>query len=94
MFTESIFDHLTHRTPYQSAKVIKYLESGHPVSDIMEFTVDVIGNRFKVPGGSSLLSDGETFGVEIFQPTSENTSSISQLISCSSWLIATTRCRQ
>ncbi|MBD0422940.1 hypothetical protein H0H10_27935 [Streptomyces sp. TRM S81-3] len=36
----------------------RYLTSGHPVLDVTELTTDAIGNRFRVPGGSSVLTDG------------------------------------
>ncbi|MFI8347422.1 hypothetical protein [Streptomyces sp. NPDC085596] len=44
---------------YPSADVVRYLKAGYPIFDVMELTVDVIGGAFRVPGGSSLLSDGE-----------------------------------
>lgn len=59
VFTESIHEHLLRRTLYQKEQVIAYLKSGHPVFDITELTADVIGGKFHVAGGSSLLSDGE-----------------------------------
>ncbi|MEU7568364.1 hypothetical protein AB0A99_20630 [Streptomyces fradiae] len=56
---ESIHDHLTSHAPYHKERVITYLKSGHPIFDITELTIDVIGARFHVAGGSSLLTDGE-----------------------------------
>ncbi|MFI8348990.1 hypothetical protein [Streptomyces sp. NPDC085596] len=44
---------------YSPADVVRYLKAGYPILDVMELTVDVIGDAFRVPGGSSLLSDGE-----------------------------------
>lgn len=35
-----------------------YLENGIPIFDIMETTIDPIDRTTKIPGGSSLLSDG------------------------------------
>ncbi|RLU90393.1 hypothetical protein CTZ27_20880 [Streptomyces griseocarneus] len=37
----------------------EYLNSGHPLLDVMETTVDVLAGSFHVPGGSSVLTDGE-----------------------------------
>lgn len=58
VFRESIRDKVRSEAPYPKAKIKEYLESGHPVFDIMEMTRDVIEGLFRVPGGSSLLSDG------------------------------------
>ncbi|MFJ1750930.1 hypothetical protein ACIOJD_32530 [Streptomyces sp. NPDC088116] len=44
---------------YSVRNLVGYLESGYPVFDVMELTTDVIGGAFSVPGGSSLLTDGE-----------------------------------
>ncbi|MGA5772141.1 hypothetical protein ACPC36_32270 [Streptomyces pseudogriseolus] len=43
---------------YPSAEVSQYLRSGYPVLDVMELTTDKIGGSFRVPGGSSVLTDG------------------------------------
>ncbi|MDT6983840.1 hypothetical protein ACFSUJ_12725 [Streptomyces lusitanus] len=43
---------------YPSAEVSRYLRSGYPVLDVMELTTDMIGGSFRVPGGSSVLTDG------------------------------------
>ncbi|WP_225632090.1 hypothetical protein [Streptomyces solaniscabiei] len=43
---------------YPAKDVERYLTSGHPVLDVMELTTDVIGGQFRVPGGSSVLTDG------------------------------------
>lgn len=59
VFKESIFDHLTGGPSYEASNVVRYLESGYPVFDIMEGTRDVLGGKFLVPGGSSLLTDGQ-----------------------------------
>ncbi|MEU9375945.1 hypothetical protein AB0D94_19455 [Streptomyces sp. NPDC048255] len=58
VFRELIGDKVRDHAPYPKAEVKRYLDSGHPVFDIMELTIDVIGGAFRVPGGSSLLSDG------------------------------------
>ncbi|MFF4262015.1 hypothetical protein [Streptomyces virginiae] len=58
VFREPIEDKVRDRTPYPKAEVKRYLDSGHPIFDIMESTIDVIEGTFRVPGGSSLLSDG------------------------------------
>ncbi|MEV5803307.1 hypothetical protein [Streptomyces collinus] len=39
--------------------VVSYLKSGYPILDVMELTTDVIGGAFRVPGGSSVLTDGQ-----------------------------------
>ena len=44
---------------YPVGDLVGYLKSGYPIFDVMELTVDVIGGAFRVPGGSSLLTDGE-----------------------------------
>lgn len=59
VFKESICDHLAKGSPYETDSVARYLESGHPIFDIMEGTRDVLGGKFLVPGGSSLLTDGQ-----------------------------------
>ncbi|GAB1337529.1 hypothetical protein ACE1SV_41190 [Streptomyces sp. E-15] len=43
---------------YPVPDVIGYLKSGYPILDVMELTSDVIGSAFRVPGGSSVLTDG------------------------------------
>ncbi|MFJ4777931.1 hypothetical protein [Streptomyces sp. NPDC088762] len=58
VFREPIGDKVRDQASYPKAEVKQYLDSGHPVFDIMEGTIDVIGGAFRVPGGSSLLSDG------------------------------------
>ncbi|MFG2749461.1 hypothetical protein [Streptomyces xanthophaeus] len=57
VFREPIADKVRDQASYPKAEVKRYLESGHPIFDIMEGTIDVIGGAFRVPGGSSLLSD-------------------------------------
>ncbi|MFF7241797.1 hypothetical protein [Streptomyces collinus] len=42
---------------YSVRDVVTYLRSGYPVLDVMELTTDVIGGDFRVPGGSSVLTD-------------------------------------
>ncbi|MFC4516271.1 MULTISPECIES: hypothetical protein [Streptomyces] len=44
---------------YDREKVVEYLRSGCPLFDVTEGTVDVIGGKFQVPGGSSVVGDGE-----------------------------------
>jgi hypothetical protein len=48
-------------TCYPQDLVVRYLLAGHPVLDVMEGTGDVIGGTFRVPGGSSVLTDGTYF---------------------------------
>ncbi|WP_330337503.1 hypothetical protein [Streptomyces sp. NBC_00557] len=43
---------------YPVGDVVGYLKSGYSILDVMESTVDVIGGSFRVPGGSSVLTDG------------------------------------
>ncbi|WP_129307506.1 hypothetical protein [Streptomyces sp. L2] len=43
---------------YPVSEVKNYLNSGHPILDVTEMTVDVINGKFRVPGGSSVLTDG------------------------------------
>ena len=43
---------------YPLQKVSRYLLAGHPVLDVTELTKDTIGGSFRVPGGSSVLTDG------------------------------------
>ncbi|MBB4891701.1 hypothetical protein FHS39_000701 [Streptomyces olivoverticillatus] len=58
-FKEPIKDSLQCDVSYAREDVARYLDGGHPIFDIMESTVDVIGNVFRVPGGSSVMTDGE-----------------------------------
>ncbi|MGW3320926.1 hypothetical protein [Streptomyces virginiae] len=58
VFREPIGDKVRDQVPYPKAEMKRYLDSGHPIFDIMELTIDVIEGAFRVPGGSSLLSDG------------------------------------
>lgn len=44
---------------YPVQDLVGYLKSGYPILDVMELTTDVIGGAFRVPGGSSVLTDGE-----------------------------------
>jgi hypothetical protein len=46
---------------YPQGRVVRYLLAGHPVLDVMEGTADVIADVFRVPGGSSVLTDGTHF---------------------------------
>ncbi|MFE1404246.1 hypothetical protein ACFW5D_11390 [Streptomyces sp. NPDC058770] len=43
---------------YPVRDVVNYLKSGYLIFDVMEMTTDVIQEAFRVPGGSSLLTDG------------------------------------
>ncbi|MGA5124072.1 hypothetical protein ACPCAG_12245 [Streptomyces pseudogriseolus] len=43
---------------YPRVEVSQYLRFGYPVLDVMELTTDMIGDSFRVPGGSSVLTDG------------------------------------
>lgn len=45
---------------YPQNRVTQYLLSGHPVLDVTELTTDAIRGAFRVPGGSSLLTDGSS----------------------------------
>ncbi|MGW1201216.1 hypothetical protein [Streptomyces cyaneofuscatus] len=58
LFRESIQGKVREQAAYPKAEVQRYLESGHPIFDIMETTLDVVTGSFRVPGGSSLVSDG------------------------------------
>ena len=44
--------------PELREKVARYLRSGAVVFAIMEYTNDVVGGGFSVPGGSGIASDG------------------------------------
>jgi len=44
---------------YPVTELLSYLTSGYPLLDVMELTSDVINGAFRVPGGSSVLTDGE-----------------------------------
>ncbi|MGW0412330.1 hypothetical protein ACWERI_27760 [Streptomyces collinus] len=44
---------------YSVQDIVGYLKSGYPILDVMELTTDVIGGAFRVPGGSSVLTDGQ-----------------------------------
>ncbi|MFH8340421.1 hypothetical protein [Streptomyces sp. AM6-12] len=43
---------------YPVRGVVDYLEAGYPIFDVTELTIDAIGGAFRVPGGSSILTDG------------------------------------
>ncbi|MEU0985674.1 hypothetical protein [Streptomyces sp. NPDC005953] len=58
-YRESVSIAVDGTTIYSPDDVIGYLDSGYPIIDVMEGTVDIIGGIFRVPGGSSVLSDGE-----------------------------------
>ncbi|WP_432148341.1 hypothetical protein [Streptomyces sp. bgisy029] len=58
IFRESIQGKVRDHPAYPKAEVKRYLDSGHPIFDIMETTLDVVNGSFRVPGGSSLVSDG------------------------------------
>ncbi|MBC7270788.1 MAG: hypothetical protein H5T76_19110 [Streptomyces sp.] len=44
---------------YPVTELLGYLTSGYPILDVTELTSDVINGAFRVPGGSSVLTDGE-----------------------------------
>ncbi|GGW58615.1 hypothetical protein [Streptomyces xantholiticus] len=58
IFRESLHENIGKPPNYSKKMVRNYLDSGYPIFDITETTVDVIASSFRVPGGSSLLSDG------------------------------------
>lgn len=58
LFRESILGKVRNQASYPKSEVMNYLESGYEIFDIMEGTSDVINGLFRVPGGSSLVSDG------------------------------------
>jgi hypothetical protein len=58
IFHELLHEKIGNPPNYSKEMVRSYLDSGHPIFDITETTVDVIAGSFRVPGGSSLLSDG------------------------------------
>ncbi len=53
VFRESIRATVRSEAPYPKGEIKKYLESGHPVFDIMETTRDVVGGSFTVAGWPS-----------------------------------------
>ncbi|MFC5070942.1 hypothetical protein ACFPN0_04975 [Kitasatospora cinereorecta] len=59
VFHESIKGKVRSQTSYPKSKIVGYLQSGYPIFDIMETTSDVIEKSFQIPGGSSLMSDGQ-----------------------------------
>ncbi|MFD8058808.1 hypothetical protein ACFXA0_26405 [Streptomyces cyaneofuscatus] len=58
LFRDSIQGKVRKQAAYPKAEMQRYLDSGHPIFDIMETTLDVVTGSFRVPGGSSLVSDG------------------------------------
>lgn len=58
VYKESILDAYADRGDYEDRPVSEYLRSGYPVLDVTESTVDAINGAFRVPGGSSILTDG------------------------------------
>ncbi|GAA3877195.1 hypothetical protein [Streptomyces sedi] len=44
---------------YPADAVAGYLDAGLPVLDVMELTYDVVDGAFQVPGGSSVVTDGQ-----------------------------------
>jgi hypothetical protein len=57
-FHETLRENVNNPPNYSREMVKNYLDSGYPIFDVTETTVDVIAGSFRVPGGSSLLSDG------------------------------------
>lgn len=45
-------------SPYEIPEACSYLLNGHPILDVTEITTDIIDSAFRVPGGSSILTDG------------------------------------
>ncbi|GAA2677453.1 hypothetical protein GCM10009864_56370 [Streptomyces lunalinharesii] len=58
VYKESIANAYARRGGYEAKLVSRYLRSGYPILDVTESTVDVISGSFRVPGGSSILTDG------------------------------------
>lgn len=44
---------------YQASRIIAYLDSGHPILDVMESTPDPLSPGVFVRGGASILTDGK-----------------------------------
>ncbi|KAB8161382.1 hypothetical protein FH609_027220 [Streptomyces sp. 3MP-14] len=59
VYVQSIQEVLTPPGDYPADTVAGYLDAGHPMLDVMELTQDVVRHAFQVPGGSSVLTDGE-----------------------------------
>ncbi|MEV1011507.1 hypothetical protein [Streptomyces sp. NPDC049881] len=58
-YRESIHEAIAQGASYSVDEVASYLEAGHDLLDIMEGTSDVVGGVFSVPGGPSMMTDGE-----------------------------------
>ncbi|QRX93448.1 hypothetical protein [Streptomyces noursei] len=58
VYKESITNAYGRGGGYETALVSTYLRSGYPILDVTESTVDAINGSFRVPGGSSILTDG------------------------------------
>ncbi|MGW5118131.1 hypothetical protein ACWEQ8_22260 [Streptomyces noursei] len=58
VYKESIANAYGRGGGYEATLVSSYLRSGYPILDVTESTVDVIDGSFRVPGGSSVLTDG------------------------------------
>ncbi|WP_369204187.1 hypothetical protein [Streptomyces sp. PU-14G] len=59
-YNASLDEALRQATFYDRERVCLYLRSGYPVLDVMESTEDVVNKSFRVRGGSSILTDGES----------------------------------
>ncbi|MFJ7417673.1 hypothetical protein ACIQXD_03530 [Streptomyces uncialis] len=58
VYTEELSNPGAEQPDYPKSDVVRYLSAGYPILDVMEGTSDVIGSAFRVPGGSSVVSDG------------------------------------
>lgn len=57
-YSRSIHEAIRQRGSYPAESVAQYIDNGHPILDVMEGVVDVVGGKFTYPGGSSILTDG------------------------------------
>lgn len=56
---ESIHDWLGESVSYPRDRVLRYLDSGHPVVERMSSAPDVLDETITIRGGESTLTDGE-----------------------------------
>ncbi|TDC78964.1 hypothetical protein [Streptomyces hainanensis] len=59
VYRTSVHDAIAPKADYPAGAVAEYLEAGHPILDVTEFTSDVVAGAFGVPGGSSVMTDGD-----------------------------------
>lgn len=59
VYAESIELAKRREVDYRKVEIIAYLESGHPLLDVMESCPDVLDSKLSIRGGSSVLTDGE-----------------------------------